>query len=116
MKIWLSIHALQVRGVGVMVVALVFTLAACSSATAAPNETVSQSSKSTIPPAAFSDHTGITRSSVAIGNVSTLTGGLFKGALVGTEAYAAFVNSQGGIGGRKLVVDSYDDQFQGAGN
>jgi ABC-type branched-subunit amino acid transport system substrate-binding protein len=116
MKIWLSNHGLQVRGVGVMALALAFTLVACSSATAAPNETVYQSSKSTIPSSAFSDHTGITRSSVAIGNVSTLSGGLFKGALVGTEAYAAFVNSQGGIGGRKLVVDSYDDQFQGAGN
>ena len=54
---------------------------------------------------------------MSIGNVSTLAiGGLFKGALVGTEAYAAYVNSTGGINGRKIVVDSADDGFSGAGN
>jgi hypothetical protein len=26
------------------------------------------------------------------------------------------INSQGGVDGRKLVVDGYDDQFEGAGN
>ena len=51
-----------------------------------------------------------------IGNVSTLTAGLFKGADVGTEAYADYVNSTGGVNGRKLEVDGYDDNFQGSGN
>ena len=40
--------------------------------------------------------------------------GLFTGAVVGTEAYAAYVNAQGGVNGRKLVVQSTDDQFAGA--
>ena len=54
---------------------------------------------------------------VQVGNVSTLAiGGLFKGALVGTEAYADYVNSTGGVNGRKIVVDSADDGYTGAGN
>jgi branched-chain amino acid transport system substrate-binding protein len=72
---------------------------------------------SQIPSSAMSDHTGITSNSVSIGNVSTLAvGGLFKGALVGTQAYAAYVNSIGGVNGRKVKVDSGDDGFSGSGN
>jgi ABC-type branched-subunit amino acid transport system substrate-binding protein len=48
--------------------------------------------------------------------VSTLAFGLFKGANVGTEAWADYVNSTGGINGRRVVVDSYDDGYQGAPN
>jgi ABC-type branched-subunit amino acid transport system substrate-binding protein len=70
-----------------------------------------------IPSSAFTNRTGISAKTVRVGNVSTLAiGGLFKGALVGTEAYADYVNSTGGINGRKIVVDSADDQFTGAGN
>ena len=69
-----------------------------------------------IPAAAFTDFTGITAHMVTIGNVSTEVGGLFKGAVVGTEAYAAYVNAHGGVHGRKLVVASADDQFTGALN
>ena len=70
-----------------------------------------------IPQSAYSDHTGITATQIKIGNVATLAvGGLFKGALVGTEAYADYVNSIGGVNGRKIVVDSYDDGYTGTGN
>ncbi len=51
-----------------------------------------------------------------IANVSTQAAGLFKGAAVGIEAYAAYVNSQGGINGRKIIVNASDDQFTGATN
>ncbi len=101
-------------------------LAACSSTesssstttTTTPSGTTSGSSSSTqgIPSSAFSDTTGLTSSSVSVGNVSTLAFGLFKGADVGTEAWADYVNSTGGINGRKLVVDTYDDGYQGAPN
>jgi branched-chain amino acid transport system substrate-binding protein len=107
---WRSASAVLLSGLAVAA-----TLAACSS-TQTPTATASASTKSTVPPAAFSDRTGVTATSVSIGNVSTLLGGLFEGAVVGTRAYAAYVNSRGGIHGRKLVVDSADDNFQGAPN
>ena len=49
--------------------------------------------------------------------MSTLSlGGLFKGAQVGTQAYVDYVNSTGGVNGRKIVVNGADDGFTGAGN
>ncbi len=93
------------------------------SACASTNPTDSQAPASSgtayrapIPAAAFNDTTGVTPSSITIGNVSTESAGLFTGAIVGTEAYADYVNSQGGVNGRKLVVNALDDQFTGAGN
>lgn len=69
-----------------------------------------------IPSKAFSDRTGVTAKQVRIGNVSTLAFSLFTGAAVGTQAYAKYVNSKGGVNGRKLVVDSSDDGYSGAPN
>ena len=94
---------------------LAATLSACTS-TNPPATQVRAGGSSAIPSSAFHDTTGINSSSVTVGNVSTLYAGLFKGALVGTQAYAAYVNSTGGIGGRRLIVDPYDDNFQGAPN
>jgi branched-chain amino acid transport system substrate-binding protein len=95
------------------------TMAACSS-TAPPDSGTSSFTRShkdpPIPTSAFEDHTGITASSVSIGNVSTLSAGLFEGAVVGTKAYADYINWQGGVNGRKLIVDSADDQFTGSLN
>lgn len=103
-----------------IVLVVVLVAAACSSTNSSTTTTAASGSgggSSKIPASAFSDHTGITATQVRVGNVSTLAiGGLFKGALVGTEAYAAYVNSTGGINGRKIVVDSADDGFSGAGN
>ncbi len=90
-------------------------LTACSS-TNSTSSTSSGSKAPPIPASAFQDHTGVTPTSVTIGNVSTKLAGLFAGAAVGTEAYAAYVNSQGGINGRKIIVSSSDDRFQGAIN
>jgi branched-chain amino acid transport system substrate-binding protein len=103
--------------VAVALVSLVLAgaLTACSS-TKSSTTTTSSGSSSVIPASAFSDTTGITSSSVTVGNVSTLAFGLFTGADVGTKAYAAYVNSTGGINGRKILVDSYDDGYQGAPN
>ena len=76
----------------------------------------SASSGSKIPASAFQDHTGITKTEVKLAQVSTLSAGLFKGANVGAQAYADYVNSTGGINGRKLVITDSDDQFSGATN
>ena len=103
------------------VLLLATTAMACSSTNSASTTTTAagggSSGPSKIPASAYSDHTGVTSNSVTVGNVSTLSlGGLFKGAVVGTEAYADYVNSTGGVNGRKIEVDSADDQFTGAGN
>ena len=63
--------------------------------------------------------TGLTKSTVNVGNISIISGpvpGLFEGAAVGAEAYMAYVNSKGGVNGRKIKVNSYDDAFSGTQN
>jgi branched-chain amino acid transport system substrate-binding protein len=105
-----------------MVLLLATTAMACSSTNSATTTTTAaggggSGGSSKIPASAFSDHTGVTAKSVTVGNVSTLSlGGLFKGAVVGTQAYFDSVNATGGINGRKLTVDSADDNFSGATN
>ena len=62
---------------------------------------------------------GVTATEVRLGNVSTLGGpvpGLFRGALVGTQAYIAYQNSIGGLFGRKFAVVSADDNFDSGTN
>lgn len=62
---------------------------------------------------------GVTATSVTVGNVATVGGpvpGLFKGAQVGTQAYLDYVNSLGGVNGRKLLLDAADDGFSGTQN
>ena len=94
---------------------LAAALTSCSSTNSAA-KTTSGSSLPPVPQGAFNDHTGVTANSVNVANISTQTAGLFKGAAVGVEAYAAYVNSQGGIDGRKIIVNASDDQFTGATN
>lgn len=60
---------------------------------------------------------GVTANSITVGNIATVNGpvpGLFAGARYGAEAVAAYINSVGGICGRKLIVNSADDQFDQA--
>src|SRR4051795_10590977 len=62
---------------------------------------------------------GVTATQITVGNVSVLTGpvpGLFQGGPDGVDAYFQYVNSQGGVNGRKLVVKSADDALTCASN
>lgn len=62
---------------------------------------------------------GVTDTTVAIGNVATISGpvtGLFRGALIGTQAYFAMINSQGGLYGRQFTVQSGDDSLDNGKN
>jgi ABC-type branched-subunit amino acid transport system substrate-binding protein len=62
---------------------------------------------------------GVTASTITVGNIATVNGpvpGLFAGARYGAQAVADYINSSGGICGRKLVVNSADDQFDQATN
>jgi len=57
---------------------------------------------------------GITAKTVTVGSISDISEpepGLFEGAKVGTEAYFAYVNSKGGVNGRKLVLNGMDSAF-----
>ena len=59
---------------------------------------------------------GVTANSITVGQVDDLSSpipGLFKGAQDGTEAYFAYVNSKGGVNGRKIHLDAQDSTFQG---
>jgi ABC-type branched-subunit amino acid transport system substrate-binding protein len=78
--------------------------------------TSSSSGRTAIPTSAFKSSPGLTASTVTVANVSTESLGLFTGSVVGTKAYAAYVNSQGGVNGRKVVVNAQDDLFTGAEN
>jgi branched-chain amino acid transport system substrate-binding protein len=101
-----SASAVSRRRAALATVALTLAAAACGagshpgSATSAPSG----------PPSGAGP--GLTASTITIGNVSTVGGlvpGLFEGARYGVEAYADYVNSQGGVDGRKLQVDTGDD-------
>ena len=62
---------------------------------------------------------GVTATEIRVGWVGTLTGpqpGLFKGALRGTQAWANYQNSKGGLMGRKIVVVSGDDGLDSGKN
>jgi ABC-type branched-subunit amino acid transport system substrate-binding protein len=63
--------------------------------------------------------TGITSTSVTVGNVAILSGpvpGLFQGAPNGAKAYFAYINSKGGVNGRKINLQSMDTGFGGQQN
>jgi len=62
-----------------------------------------------------SQTTGLTSSSVTVGQVDTLSGpvpGLFLGAKDGTQGYFNMINSEGGVNGRRLHLIADDDMFQ----
>ena len=116
MQRWAHTAARVGRRPGLLLGATVLaaTLAACSStasSTGAP-----AGSTDPVPASAYGDHTGVTPTSVTVTNITTQTAGLFKGGLVGAEAYAAYVNASGGVHGRRIVVRGTDDQFSGATN
>jgi ABC-type branched-subunit amino acid transport system substrate-binding protein len=57
---------------------------------------------------------GITAKTVTVGSISDISSpvpGLFEGANVGTEAYFAYINSLGGVNGRKLILNGMDSAF-----
>ncbi len=57
---------------------------------------------------------GVTANSITVGSISDISApiaGLFEGAKVGTEAYFAMINSEGGVNGRKLDLNGMDSAF-----
>lgn len=73
----------------------------------------------TCPNGAAGSGPGVSASTITLGNVSTITGpvpGLFTSARIGTQAFIAYQNSIGGVCGRKLALDSADDNLEAAQN
>ncbi len=106
------------RIAGVLVATALLT-AACGSSNTSSSTTSSSSATSSTAPTGTSQEVGLTTDQVTVANISTLSGpvpGLFQGALFGTQAFAAYINSKGGVSGRKLVVKSGDDGFSCTNN
>jgi ABC-type branched-subunit amino acid transport system substrate-binding protein len=64
--------------------------------------------------AATAPSPGVTANTITVGSISDISSpiaGLFEGAKVGTEAYFAYINSKGGVNGRKLVLNGMDSAF-----
>ena len=60
---------------------------------------------------------GVTAKSITVGQVDDLTAplpGLFKSAEAGTQAYFNYVNSMGGVNGRRIILDARDSAFNTA--
>ncbi|HUA94301.1 MAG TPA: ABC transporter substrate-binding protein [Acidimicrobiales bacterium] len=60
---------------------------------------------------------GVTATTVTVGQVDDLTAplpGLFKSAEDGTQAYFNYINSQGGVNGRKIELNAQDSAFNSA--
>lgn len=57
---------------------------------------------------------GVTAKTITVGSISDISApipGLFKGAKVGAQAYFDYINSQGGVNGRKIILDARDSAF-----
>ncbi len=111
------------RIVALFVVGVLFTvtlMAVAAGPTAlAGAATATCAAPAKVNPAEEASTTGITANSVTVGNISITSGpvpGLFEGAPTGVKAYFAYVNSHGGVNGRRLQVQSYDTGFSGEQN
>ncbi len=114
-------HRARIRAAAAIVVAFTFIAAGCgsssksansSSTTAAPaGSSPASSAAGSAPASPGGGTTGITANSVTIGQLADVSGpvpGLFQGAENGLAAWAAYVNSTGGINGRKVNVKFVD--------
>lgn len=66
-----------------------------------------------------SSEVGVTDTEIHLGNVSTITGpiaGFGTTGVNGAKAYVAYINSQGGVCGRQLVLDTADDRLDAGQN
>ena len=102
--------------------ALAITTAACSSSNTSSSTTTSSTtatsggSTGSTGSGSSGPSPGITSNSVTVGQIDDISlpvPGLFKGAEDGAQAYFDYVNSTGGVNGRKLKLDARDSTFQG---
>jgi ABC-type branched-subunit amino acid transport system substrate-binding protein len=113
-------HRSRIRAAVAIAIAIAFVATGCSSSktakssstTVAPaGSSASSSTAASAPASSGGGATGITASSVTIGQLADISGpvpGLFQGAKDGLAAWAAYVNSTGGINGRKVNIKFVD--------
>jgi ABC-type branched-subunit amino acid transport system substrate-binding protein len=95
-------------------IGLALVLCACSASSSSSTAT-SPAKASQAKGGVSSNSPGVTASTITVGQVDDLSAplpGLFKGAEDGTKAYFDFVNSQGGVDGRKITLDARDSAYQ----
>ncbi len=99
-----------------LIVVAAMGLAGCSSGSSSKASSSSSAPTTSTPSSAGSSTSpGVSATSITVGQVDDLSApvaGLFKGAEDGTKAYFDYVNSQGGVDGRQLVLDAQDSAFQ----
>ncbi len=101
----------------VAVATLALVASACSStpsATPSTSSTTAATSPAGTTPPGEDTSPGVNSTSVTVGQVDDLTAplpGLFKGAEDGTRAYFDYVNSTGGVNGRKIELDAQDSAY-----
>jgi ABC-type branched-subunit amino acid transport system substrate-binding protein len=88
-----------------------------AAASAGKGTSAAGAASSSAPCGAPSTAPGVTASTITVGSIGTLTGpvpGLGAGAQAAIRAYAAYVNANGGVCGRKVVVKTADDAYDNA--
>src|SRR5579872_4357794 len=103
-------RSIAIRGAA-LAACLVLAASACGSSTKKGGGAATTTAPNVTSPSGGPDP-GITASGITLGQIATVTGpvpGLFQGAFNGLDAWAAYVNSKGGIGGRKVTVIQKDD-------
>jgi len=116
-------HARSRRFAIVAMVVLALVAAACgssskstsTSSTATPSTSGATSSPGSTASAPTVAQPGVTATTITVGTVTTLSGpvpGLFQGAVDGTQAYLAYINSMGGVDGRQLKSVTLDDALE----
>jgi ABC-type branched-subunit amino acid transport system substrate-binding protein len=95
------------RSIGIVLIVCALVAAGCSSSKKSSSTGVTTTGSSGSTP-------GVTPTAITLGNVASVSGpvpGIFQGAPYGVEAFFAYINSQGGVNGRKLQLKFGDDAF-----
>ena len=102
---------LKRRGLVVIIAVMALVAISCSSSSKKAASPVG-AAPSTVPAGNKASDVGVTPTQITLGNVAVLSGpvpGLFQGSPYAVDAYFNYINSQGGVYGRKLVLKSGDD-------
>jgi branched-chain amino acid transport system substrate-binding protein len=101
------------KSITLIAAATALLVGACGSTTSSPRPATSTSTSKQ-----SANSQGISGKTITVGTLTDITGpigGAFSGVIYGARAYAAYVNSQGGVDGYLLSDKSFDSQTTCAG-